>query len=194
MKLLSVSGDQGAMGSPSLAMPEVRPALDLDAVYAEHAAFITRVLIRLVGDGSHVDDLVQETFLVAYRKRDTFDGRCALRTWLYAIATRLAMRHRRGLGRFLRAMGSLTDEPVAAVTADPQDDLERAQAAALVRSVLDRLPFKQREVVVLYELEELEGAEIAELLDIPLNTVWTRLHHGRRRFQDLMRAQIERNS
>ena len=164
-------------------------ALDIDAIYAEHAAFLARVLVRLVGDGPHVDDLLQETFLVAYRKRDTFDGSAAVRTWLYGIAARLAMRHRRGVGRFLRALGVFAEQPEK-VAPDPSTDLERARARALVRAVLDQLPFKQREVVVLYELEELDGAQIAELLGIPVNTVWTRLHHGRKKLEELMRARI----
>src|SRR5262245_7627665 len=194
MKVAAVSGDQGGVGSShSLAVgDEVPAAIDIDTLYAEHAAFLTRVLIRLVGDGPHVDDLLQETFFVAHRKRDSFDGRSAVRTWLYGIASRLAMRHRRGVGRFLRAIGGFADEPTP-VSRDPKDDLERARAAALVRSLLDRLPFKQREVFVLYELEELDGAEIAALLDIPINTVWTRLHHGRKRFAELARKRIERD-
>ena len=191
MKVSARSGDQGGVGSPVLAVPDIRSELDIDAIYAEHAPFIARVLVRLVGDGPHVDDLLQETFLVAYRKRSSFDGRSALRTWLYAIAARLAMRHRRGAGRFLRAIGLFADEPER-ISADPVDELERARAAQAVRAVLDLLPFKQREVVVLYELEELDGAEIAEIVGIPINTVWTRLHHGRKRFGELMRKRIER--
>ena len=177
--------------SPSIAVPSAHEALDIDALYAEHAPFLTRVLIRLVGDGPHVDDLLQETFLVAHRKRESFDGRAAVRTWLYAIAARLAMRHRRGAGRFLRAVGLFAEEP-AAISSHPDDDLEKARAAQLVRSTLDRLPFKQREVFVLYELEELDGTEIADLLGIPINTVWTRLHHGRKRFADSIRKHVKR--
>jgi RNA polymerase sigma-70 factor, ECF subfamily len=193
MKVAAGSGDQQDVGSQSIAVEDVGPELDLDAIYAEHAPFLTRVLIRLVGDGPHVDDLLQETFLVAYRKRASFDGRSAVRTWLYGIAAHLAMRHRRGVGRWLRALGVYAEQP-ARVSANPEGELERAQAAQLVRAALERIPFKQREVVVLYELEEMEGADIAELLGIPVNTVWTRLHHGRNRLQELMRKQIDRSA
>jgi RNA polymerase sigma-70 factor (ECF subfamily) len=181
--------------APELAVSDVdaRSTLDIDAVYTEHAPFIARVLVRLVGDGAHVDDLLQETFLVAYRKRTSFDGSSAVRTWLYGIASRLAMRHRRGTSRFLHALGLLADAPER-VAADPSDDLERARAAAAVRAVLDRLPFKQREVFVMYELEELEGAQIAELVGIPINTVWTRLHHARKRFEELMRKRVAKEA
>ena len=195
MKVAASSGDGESVRAPELAVSEVdaRSTLDIDAVYAEHAPFIARVLVRLVGDGPHVDDLLQETFLVAYRKRATFDGSSAVRTWLYGIASRLALRHRRGTGRFLRALGLYADEPER-VAADPSDDLERARAAAAVHAVLARLPFKQREVFVMYELEELDGAAIAELVKIPLNTVWTRLHHARKKFEELMRKRIAREA
>ena len=194
MKVAARSGDQGSVDlALPVAVDAARPEVDIDAIYADHAAFLTRVLVRLVGDGPNVDDLVQETFIIAYRKRATFDGRSALRTWLYAIAARLAMRHRRGAMRWVRALGSLGAQPEP-VSANPEGELERARASAAVRAVLDHLPFKQREVVVLYELEELEGAAIAELLGIPINTVWTRLHHGRKNFEQLMRKRIERTS
>ena len=168
-------------------------AVDIDALYAEHAPFIGRVLARLTGDGAHVDDLIQETFLVAFKKRDTYDGRAQHRTWLYGIAARLALRHRRGVGRWLRALGVLGDEPAERIVVAPDRDLDRARASAVVHDVLSRMPFKQREVFVLYELEELDGAQIAALLAIPVNTVWTRLHHARKRFAEAMHRRIRRD-
>jgi RNA polymerase sigma-70 factor (ECF subfamily) len=168
------------------------PALDLDVLYAEHAGFLGRVLVRLVGDGAHVDDLLQETFVVAFRRRDRFDGTSAPRTWLYGIAARLAMRHRRGAGRWLRALAGFTAEPRTDSAPGPDADVDRAHARAAIRDALEHLPFKQREVFVLYELVELDGPQIAEMLGIPVGTVWTRLHHARRRFQDVMRRRLGR--
>ncbi len=194
MKVWARSGEQSRVeaSSPSIAVDgQHADVLDIDALYTEHAQFLTRVLIRLIGDSPAVDDLLQETFLVAHRRRTSYDGRAAPRTWLYAIAARLAMRHRRGAGRWFRALGLYADEP-APVAAHPDSELERQRAAQLVRSTLDKLPFKQREVFVLYELEELEGTEIADLLAIPINTVWTRLHHGRKRFEALLRKHVNR--
>jgi RNA polymerase sigma-70 factor (ECF subfamily) len=193
MKVVAGSGDPSCVeASSTLAVPEPA-ALDIDALYVDHAPFIGRVLARLTGAGPHVDDLIQETFIVAFRKRASFDGRSAARTWLYGIAANLAMRHRRGVGRWLRALGVLSDEPGDPITVRPDHDLDRARAATAVHEVLAQLPFKQREVFVLYELEELEGQAIAAMLDIPINTVWTRLHHGRKRFQDAMRKRIRRD-
>ena len=174
-----------------MAISSAAPVLDIDALYTQHARFLTRVLVRLVGDGPAVDDLVQETFLIAHRKRATFDGRGAPRAWLYGIAANLAMRHRRGAGRLFRALGLYAQEPPQ-TPSGPDQDLEKAYAAGIVREALEELPFKQREVFVLYELEELDGATIAELIGIPINTVWTRLHHGRKRFEDRIRKDAKR--
>jgi RNA polymerase sigma-70 factor, ECF subfamily len=199
MKVAASSGDSSGVEVSQLAEPVLEPALeasvetDIDALYAEHAQFIGRVLARLTGDGAHVDDLIQETFIVAFKKRETFDGRSTHRTWLYGIASRLALRHRRSLGRWLRALGGFADEPAEIVVApDRESAIDRERARTVVEDVLAKLPFKHREVFVLYELEELEGADIARMLDIPINTVWTRLHHARKRFQDAMRKRIRR--
>jgi len=192
MKVQARSGDPPYVEAVLAEAPVC--AVDIDALYAEHAPFIGRVLARLTGDGAHVDDLIQETFLVAFKKRDTYDGRAQHRTWLYGIAARLALRHRRGVGRWLRALGVLGDEPAERIVVAPDRDLDRARASAVVHEVLSRMPFKQREVFVLYELEELEGPQIAELLGIPQNTVWTRLHHARKRFQELIRKHAQRGA
>src|SRR5262245_33216664 len=100
----------------------VMPPLDVSSAYVEHAAFIGRTIERLVGRGPDVDDLLQETFIVAFRRRGDFDGRAEVRTWLYAIAAHLCMRHRRSARRFLVFRGRLG--------AEPQDSTQSADANA----------------------------------------------------------------
>jgi RNA polymerase sigma-70 factor (ECF subfamily) len=193
MKAAARSGDPGdvpaaARTASHVAGDEVR---DMDALYAAHAPFVANVLQRLTGPGPHVDDLLQETFIVAFRKQAQFSGECSPRTWLYAIASRLSMRHHRSQRRFGLFFRRLAAEPVAEPAGRPDADLERKQNAALVHQVLARLPFKQREVFVLFELEELEGAEVADLLGIPVGTVWTRLHHARKKFVSIARKRLQ---
>jgi RNA polymerase sigma-70 factor (ECF subfamily) len=165
--------------------------LDVASLYAEHAPFIGRVIQRLSGQGAHVDDLLQETFVVAFRKRAEYRGLAATRTWLYAIASRLCLRHNRGARRFSFFRSRYAQEPARAAP-DPGRELEREETIALVYQVLEGLPFKQRETFVLYELEGLEGEQIAEMLAIPIGTVWTRLHHARKKFEALMRRRLAR--
>lgn len=189
MKAASRSGDQGTVGASSARAPALEaPGLDIEALFAEHAPFIAAVIQRVSGPGAHIDDLVQETFLVAFRNRDRFDGRSQARTWLYGIAIRLCSRRGRSLRRLAGFLRRLSAEPALEESARPDGELDRAEKRAVVHAALQRLSLRHREVFVLYELEELEGAEIADLLGVPIGTVWTRLHHARRRFRKLMRA------
>jgi RNA polymerase sigma-70 factor (ECF subfamily) len=173
-------------------LPVVLPQAELDvaALYAEHAPFIGRVIKRLLGDGSHVDDLLQETFIVAYKKRGAFDGRADVKTWLYGIAANLCMRHRRGAFRFLRLreryQGSVD---LASGPESPEMQMARREDVEAVRKAIDKLPFNQREVFILFELEGMEGGDIAKLTNLPLGTVWTRLKKAREQFLKLMRRQ-----
>jgi RNA polymerase sigma-70 factor (ECF subfamily) len=176
------------MSEDTAHMPEAiepntaHPAVDVGKAYQEHAPFIARVIEKLTGSGPHVDDILQETFIIAYKKRDQFERRSALRTWLYGIAKNLCMHHKRGLARFLNFKDKLQAIP-ASDSPSPHKTLEVSRELALAESVITSMTFKQREVFVLYELEEMEGPEIADLLDIPIGTVWTRLHKARQVFQ-----------
>lgn len=164
--------------SHSIAPPEV-VGFDVEAAYREHGPFIGRVIQRLIGDRPEVDDLLQETFIVAHRRHASFRGDSSPRTWLYGIAHNLCAREGRALRRFLHFRSRLSREPRAPSTDTPERTLERSEAAQALHAAIQSLPFQQREVLVLYELEQMEGKEIAELVGIPLGTVWTRLHHAR---------------
>lgn len=180
-------GKQERVLQTNVDTPKKPAVLDVASLYDEHADFIGRILLRLLGDGNHVDDLLQETFIIAFEKRETFDAkRAAARTWLYGIAANLSKHHKRGAGRMQKFKSRLTQETTAAHPTQPDGELEREQDIAIVQSVIESLAFKQREVFVLFELEGLSGKEIAVLLRIPLGTVWTRLHEARNRFREAL--------
>ncbi len=164
---------------------------DIGTAFEKHGAFIGRVILRLVGEGSHVDDLVQETFVVAHNQRHQFEGRSTVRTWLYGIASNLCLRRRRTLKRFSNFKSRLQGE-VPLLPQQPDATLEQKAMIESVHRALMQLSFKHREVFVLFELEELEGKEIASMLGIAEGTVWTRLHKARRNFETAMRRQIQR--
>ncbi len=169
--------------------------LDVSDMYRCHGTFITRCIERLSGRGAHVEDLLQETFVTAYQKRRIFDPeRANPRTWLYGIAANMCRTHQRGLRRFVTFAARWSAEPESAASRSQQPDaeLDRRQRAHLVGQLLQKLSFKQREVFVLYELEDLDGESIAQMLDIPLGTVWTRLHHARRSFRHLAEKRLQK--
>lgn len=158
--------------------------VSVDELFGAHAAFLVRTLERLSGDRAHAEDLVQEAFLVAHRKRHELRPDGNPRAWLYRVAMNLMLRSRRRFARELRFLGRVSAEHSTERRAGAPDApaLERERAAR-VRQAVSRLPLVYREVFVLFELEALSGAEIAALLEIPVATVWTRLHRARELFR-----------
>ena len=158
--------------------------LNITLLYKEQGPFIARTIRRLVGEGPHVDDLLQETFIVAYKKRERFDpGRSKSSTWLYGIAFNLCRhfeRSERRAGLFKRRLMAIQEESVSYQT--PGTALEEKQSMRLIHNALRKLPMKQREAFVLFELEGLGGKAISEMLEIKEGTVWTRIHKARKRF------------
>jgi RNA polymerase sigma-70 factor (ECF subfamily) len=154
---------------------------DLRRLYEEHADFVRRVVVHLGGPGIDVDDLVQDVFVVAMRKSDSFEGRSAPRTWLYGIALKVvAGARRRGK---IRSFLGLAPE-AAADPETPAQVFERKEASRTVYEILDGIAEKKRTVFILFELEGLSGDEIATIVGCPKKTVWTRLHHARKEFQE----------
>lgn len=162
--------------------PSPAEELDLGALFDEHGAWLLRVTQRLCGRRDLAEDLVQEVFLVAWRRRHEIEDMTGIRTWLYRVAVNVVRHRHRSEGRY----GNVLDrfKQVFWGTTETADvSLERYQRGQAVHEVIAKLTPKQREVFVLYELEELEGAEIAAILDIPLNTVWSRLRLARTAFK-----------
>lgn len=154
-------------------------------IYDANFEFLERICRRLGTPEAELDDVVQETFLVAFRKLRSFEGG-KLSTWLYRIAANLVSgRHRRR--RIRSAFQSLFGEGDEQLARAPDREYEAAEAQACVAQVLERMAFKKREVFALYELEGLSGEEIAERLDCKVDTVWTRLHYARKDFERIAR-------
>lgn len=159
--------------------------LDVAEAYRSHGAFIANVIQGLTGRGPHVEELLHEVFIVAHKKRHEFDGRAAVRTWLYGIARHLSLRHNRGKRRFFGLLDRARLEPEP-TPPSPEAQLAEAERVVFFHQALATLPLELREVFVLYELEEQGGAAIAELLGLPVGTVWTRLRTARQRFTQVV--------
>jgi RNA polymerase sigma-70 factor, ECF subfamily len=164
--------------------------LDFDAVVAEHGPYIWRVLRRLGVRPSDIEDVWQETFIVVHRKLDAFEGRSQLRTWLSAIAVRVASDYR---SRAHRRREQATEEvPDDGTAASQHDDLVEQERRALLDKLIAELKPEQREVIVLYEFAELPMQEVAEALGCPLQTAYSRLHAGRKALEQAARRESAR--
>jgi RNA polymerase sigma-70 factor (ECF subfamily) len=147
----------------------------LDAIYREHFEFVWSVLRRLGVDEADVDDASQDVFVIAHRRLSQFEGRAAVRTWLYSIAMRVAANRRR---KHARRDALLTRLP-GAVPDDLEELAARGQARAILERLLDRLDESKRVVFVLAELEELTVPAIADLVGENPRTIYSRLRAAR---------------
>ena len=164
-----------------------RVPLDARALFLAHAPFVASFLLRLGAPSSEIDDLVQEVFLVAHRRGGYVPGAAQPRTWLAAIALRVARAARRARGRSLEGTDELALE-AAAGAHDPARAVELRQSLVRVQRALGALDLDHRAAFVLYELDGEPCESIAASLGVPIGTIYSRLHHARRRFLDAYRA------
>jgi RNA polymerase sigma-70 factor, ECF subfamily len=137
------------------------------------------------------EDLVQEVFVVAYRRLASFDGQNA-GGWLYQITRRRVRdyRHLAWIKHFFASTRPLTSEGALREFSDPLEVLQRREASKLLNEVLTVLSVDERAAFVLFEIEGQTGDEIAHLQNVPINTVWARLYRARRKLQkQLLRRQ-----
>ena len=151
----------------------------LREIFVEHAPFVCRSLRRLGVAETDLDDMLQEVFVVVHRRLPEYSEVGRARSWLYSICRRMAQAQRR---KRLRRRESLMPAPPEELTTGGQEErVENRQALALGEELLARLPTEQREVFVLYEVEELGMAEIAAAVGCPLQTAYSRLYAARAR-------------
>lgn len=175
-------------GSPADASVSfVQP--DLAAVYEAHFRYVWRCLRSLGVHDAHLDDALQDVFLVVQRRLGEFDGNAQLRTWLYAIALRIARKHRERLRREPASLEAASEhEPELTLHATGEGAALHSERLALARAALQTLSDEQREVFVLARVEQMSAPEIAGVVGIPLNTVYSRLRAARLAFE----AEVQR--
>jgi RNA polymerase sigma-70 factor (ECF subfamily) len=140
----------------------------------EHYADIYRYLLYLTGQPEVAEDLTQETLLQAWQHLDTFQGRASLRTWLHRIARR----------EFLEALRRRRTEASLEELAEVSAPCGSGWTDVVeLRVLLDRLPFPEREVVLLHYLEGYSSSEVARIVDAPAGTVRYRLAQARERLR-----------
>ena len=162
--------------------------MDFQGFYEQHVALVWRALFRLGVPQADLPDAVQEVFLVAHRKLPGFEGRSKLSTWLVGICCRVAADRRR-LAYVRREVGDM-DALLGCGDERPGPDqmVEQRERAQVLDEILALLRPEQREVFVMFELEELSGKEIAAIVGAPLKTVFSRLRLARTAFTTALAA------
>jgi RNA polymerase sigma-70 factor (ECF subfamily) len=156
-------------------------------VYEENLKFVWRAVRRLGIDPADTDDVVQEVFVVAHRKLPEFEGRAQIKTWLYKIAVGVVRHYFRTQRRKPGNRPSPSPADLERLRdgrhAGPVEAAERAEAVRILDGILGRLDAEKREVFVLAEIEQLSSVEIAEILGVNLNTIYSRLRAARQEFE-----------
>ena len=159
----------------------------MEILFARHNVRVFRFILRLLGDKSAAEDLVNEVFLDTWRQAGRFQGRSQVTTWLLAIARNKALSALR-----CRSNEEL-DEDAAAAIEDPQDNpevtMQRRQKAKVLLTCLRQLSPAHREVIDLVYYHEKSIDEVAKITGIPPNTVKTRMFYARKRIAELMATQ-----
>lgn len=157
-------------------------------LFHRHSGEIGRYVTRRIGPGA-AEDIVAETFLVAFRRRDSYAReRKDARPWLYGIATNVIRRHRRDEIRALRALERTGVDPVLAEPFADQVDgrVSAAEISRLLAPVLAGLNAGQRDVLLLIAWGGLTVDQVAEVLDIPHGTARSRLDRARTKMRAVL--------
>jgi RNA polymerase sigma-70 factor (ECF subfamily) len=153
--------------------------LTLECVYREHFRGVWRLLRRLGVPAALLDDATQDVFLVVHRKLAELDLHAPLRSWVFAITVRVASEHRR---RAARRRTEQLDDILPDPGPGPAELRELREDVQLLHEVLNELDDDKRAVFVLSELEQLSAPEIAAVIGVNLNTVYSRLRAARKYF------------
>ncbi|HEY7617710.1 MAG TPA: RNA polymerase sigma factor [Terriglobales bacterium] len=165
-----------------------RETRDTSALFETYHDRIYRYVLRMVRDSGEAEDLTQDTFLRAYRGRDSLRDPEAVRGWLYRIATHVCLDRLRQRKPQVSIDSEEGEQAKSMASPSPSvlEISERKETSACVQRCLDFLPDKYRAVILLREAHNLTAAEIALLLRLKVTTVKMRLHRARRMLQQVM--------
>jgi RNA polymerase sigma-70 factor (ECF subfamily) len=156
--------------------------MDFRAVYLEHFELVWRSLRRFGVPEADLADAAQDVFLVVHRRLSSFEGRAKLTTWLLRICWHQVRDRRQRAHARHEVVSSQRLEAQASDELDPAQRLERDEQRRSIEAALARMSLEQRVVFVAFELEGFSGREIAELTEVPLATVHSRLRLAREIF------------
>jgi RNA polymerase sigma-70 factor (ECF subfamily) len=175
-----------------------------EALVREHQSMVFRTLTRMTGASPHVEDLAQEVFLRLYRALPEFRGDSALTTYLYRIVVNVAQdewKRRRREREFVAPppaafdddestewLENLPGDSLHGHARTPEQLLSDAELQSAVDNALLALPEAERAVLILYHQEDCSYEAISAALEMPINTVRTHLHRGRKRMGELVRV------
>jgi RNA polymerase sigma-70 factor (ECF subfamily) len=165
--------------------------LSFDALAREISQPLLRYLQRCVGDRTVAEDLLQETLIRIARGLPGFDGRASVKTWAFAIATRITADYFRKPDRRFQIVEVDEAADLADTDRAIDDRVVVDEMNACVRQVIDSLPEDYRAALVLHDLEGLNAQQVAEICACSLATAKIRIHRARRRLRGALQQQCD---
>jgi RNA polymerase sigma-70 factor (ECF subfamily) len=157
-----------------------------DEVYRAHSRKLYGLAVRMLGNPADAEDMLQEIFLAAHRKLDSFRGESALGTWLYRLAVNLCLDYLRSrTGRAIHMTDALADDPVLA-DASSHRLAERAVTKMDLERAIAQLPEGCRTAFLLHDVQGLEHQEVGEIMGIAEGTSKSQVHKARMRLRTLL--------
>lgn len=157
-------------------------AIDSGELFRQHASFVANFLVRLGVQRSELDDVVQDVFMIAHRRGGYLPGPARPTTWLANIALRVNANRRRSQRRSRVNADMAPIERAVEPSASATQTVEARQSLDRVQTALNTMDEDKRAIFILFELDEEPCDAIAAALDIPVGTVYSRLHAARKQF------------
>jgi len=151
----------------------------LGILYDRHHESVRQFVFWATRSAAHADDITHEAFLALVRVAGRYDGRESARPLLVGIASKLVMEHRRTTARWTEVLKSFARSAADRSSPTPEGTASLSEEMRRFNAALAELTEEKRLVVLMVEAEGFSGEEVARALDIPLGTVWTRLHYAR---------------
>ncbi len=150
-------------------------------------------MVQILRSESDAEDVVQDAFVLAFTKLDSFKGNSRLYTWLYRIAYNVAinMMRRRRNAVSLDTRADQSEFPLPDSGPSPEDRLDRQESIDQLRIAMNKLSVEHRSILVLREMDGLEYESISEILDLPIGTVRSRLHRARNQLKEHLEALMQ---
>ncbi len=183
------SAAAGPGRADELALVERCRAGDLaafEAIYRAHSGRLYSVACRVLGNPTDAEDMLQEIFLAAHRKFETFRGESALGTWLYRLAMNLCLDHLRSRAARSGQLTDALDDEYGLDDAGSRHLAERTIARMDLERAMAQLPAGCRTAFVLHDVEGLEHREVAEVLGIAEGTSKSQVHKARLRLRAML--------
>ncbi|MBS0340137.1 MAG: sigma-70 family RNA polymerase sigma factor [Proteobacteria bacterium] len=159
-----------------------------EQLYRAYHPRLTRFLDRLTRRPALVEELLNDTMLVVWKRAASYNGQSKVSTWIFAIAYRKALK---ALSRLDEPMSDEPDDQPAPPESGPEYHAAQSQIRAVLVQALDHLSFEQRAIVHLAYFHGIGFREVSEIVGCPVDTVKTRMFHARRRLKALLAGRLE---